>query len=190
MPILSSTNLVLAVGHGARFYGWLFIVCNTRDTSTSFNSNQANQLGTTMNRVLCFWIFCVLANLAPICAAAMESTTQTAQLGPGDHTLVLQVGGRERRYVIHLPESYDGKHSVPVVIMFHGGGATPKMLSRKRGGQVKLISLGFSLPFLKVHCQILPNRATSAPIRKPGTTHRTASPPRNWTSMTAHSPVR
>ena len=33
--------------------------------------------------------------------------------------------GRERWAVIHLPQSYDGKKAVPVVLVFHGGGGFP-----------------------------------------------------------------
>jgi polyhydroxybutyrate depolymerase len=139
--------LLLAVSHGGQFYDWLFIDDNDPGSSTSFNSNQANQLEATMNRVLCFWIFCALANLAPICADAMESTTQGAQLGPGDHTLVLQVGDRERRYVIHVPESYDGKHAVAVVIMFHGGGGNAKNAIAETGWTSKADRVGFLVAF-------------------------------------------
>jgi len=47
-------------------------------------------------------------------------------LGPGDHTRTLAWGGKERRYALHVPRSYDGRKSYPVVLVFHGGGSNAK----------------------------------------------------------------
>ena len=41
----------------------------------------------------------------------------------GDHTRTLQVDGRERSYVVHVPPHYDPQGPTPVVLVFHGGGS-------------------------------------------------------------------
>lgn len=44
----------------------------------------------------------------------------TDPLGPGNHTRTLQMGGRKRTYVVHVPESYDPMKPAPVVLALHG----------------------------------------------------------------------
>ncbi|MFZ5909654.1 MAG: alpha/beta hydrolase family esterase [Chloroflexota bacterium] len=39
-----------------------------------------------------------------------------------DPTLTLTVDGLERSYILHAPDSYDGRRPVPLVLDFHGGG--------------------------------------------------------------------
>src|SRR5204863_9455486 len=41
-------------------------------------------------------------------------------LGPGTHTRVLTVNGRERSYVVHVPPKYDSAKPTPLVLVFHG----------------------------------------------------------------------
>src|SRR3954471_20870221 len=41
-------------------------------------------------------------------------------LTPGNYTRTLQVAGRERSYVVHVPTQYDAKQPTPVVLVFHG----------------------------------------------------------------------
>jgi polyhydroxybutyrate depolymerase len=41
-------------------------------------------------------------------------------LGPGDHTRQLKMGELKRPYRIHVPESYDPKKPMPVVVVLHG----------------------------------------------------------------------
>ncbi len=43
-------------------------------------------------------------------------------LPPGDSTRVLEVEGRKRSYILHVPISYQSAKPVPVVLVFHGGG--------------------------------------------------------------------
>jgi transposase len=41
------------------------------------------------------------------------------RLGPGDHTRTLQVAGRERSYLLHIPPTYDPQRPTPVVLAEH-----------------------------------------------------------------------
>jgi polyhydroxybutyrate depolymerase len=42
----------------------------------------------------------------------------------------LPYGGMERTYLLHLPQAYDGKESLPVLFVFHGGGGQGKGMAR------------------------------------------------------------
>ncbi|MBW2622395.1 MAG: hypothetical protein JRD68_05775 [Deltaproteobacteria bacterium] len=57
----------------------------------------------------------------------MDSQQETE----GDHRYRIMVDKREREYLVHLPPGYDGKESIPVVIMFHGGGGTAMAAARE-----------------------------------------------------------
>ena len=43
-------------------------------------------------------------------------------LGPGDYEFSLTSDGLERKYLVHVPSSYDAIQSTPVVFNIHGGG--------------------------------------------------------------------
>ncbi len=51
-------------------------------------------------------------------------------LQPGDYRRSLTVDGRERTYLLHVPPSYDGHRSVPLVLVFHGGGSNADQMVR------------------------------------------------------------
>lgn len=42
-------------------------------------------------------------------------------LGPGDVEKSLESEGRARKYIVHLPPSYDGSRPFPLVLVLHGG---------------------------------------------------------------------
>jgi len=48
-----------------------------------------------------------------------------------DYTESMQSGDLTRTYYIHLPLSYDGQQAVPLVLAFHGSGATGQDLSQQ-----------------------------------------------------------
>jgi len=64
-------------------------------------------------------------------------------LGPGDHTRTLEVDGRERSYLIHVPEKYDPRQPTPVVLVFHGAGTNARMMVRFCGLSEKADEAGF-----------------------------------------------
>ena len=51
---------------------------------------------------------------------AVALAANTDSLAPGNHTRTLQVDGRERSYLVHVPPSYDSTQHTPVVLVLHG----------------------------------------------------------------------
>jgi polyhydroxybutyrate depolymerase len=49
-------------------------------------------------------------------------------LGPGDHYLSVKVDGRNRSYLVHVPEKYSGDKATPVVLVFHGAGTNAAIM--------------------------------------------------------------
>jgi len=54
---------------------------------------------------------------------ALLSATRGAALEPGDHRRLLEVDGRQRTYLVHVPPGSDPATPRPLVLVFHGGGA-------------------------------------------------------------------
>ena len=53
-----------------------------------------------------------------------------AKVEVGDRWRSLSFDGRERRYLVHIPPSYDGRAPVPLVIVLHGGGGNAESAVR------------------------------------------------------------
>src|SRR5262245_53543218 len=62
--------------------------------------------------------FLLLATMAQIDTALI----------PGEHTRTVVVAERQRSYFVHVPRSYDGTKSAPVVLAFHGGGSNARQM--------------------------------------------------------------
>src|SRR5437660_516926 len=65
------------------------------------------------------------------------------QLGPGNHTRSLEVGGRTRTYLVHVPPGYEAQKATPVVLAFHGGGSNAEQMVRFSGLNEKADRAGF-----------------------------------------------
>jgi polyhydroxybutyrate depolymerase len=100
-----------------------------------------------MKQVLRFCVFCVLTILASSWVYAIQPMEQGRRLGSGDHLLSLKVGNRERRYIVHVPMSYDDGRPTPIVVMFHGGGSTAKDAIAETGWTEKADHVGFLVAF-------------------------------------------
>ena len=74
-------------------------------------------------------------------------TTRPRPASSGDHNFTIRVGELDRRYTVHVPTGYDGKTSVPVVIMLHGGGGTGKAAATETGWGAKADEAGFLAVF-------------------------------------------
>ncbi|HTS18931.1 MAG TPA: PHB depolymerase family esterase [Verrucomicrobiae bacterium] len=76
-----------------------------------------------------------------LCVVAISSRAEP--LKPGDHNLTLTTGGRDRTYLLHLPPVYDGKRSLPLVIVLHGGGGNARGAVKMTGFSDKADKEGF-----------------------------------------------
>ena len=62
-----------------------------------------------------------LIAMAPIIACSPRGRPeQAASLTAGNHEFTIRHGGRQRRYIVHVPPGATGK--LPVLLAFHGGG--------------------------------------------------------------------
>jgi polyhydroxybutyrate depolymerase len=64
-------------------------------------------------------------------------------LSPGDQTRTLIVDGRKRSYLIHLPPNLDPHKPTPVVLLFHGAGASGSLMVPFTGMRKKADDAGF-----------------------------------------------
>ena len=65
----------------------------------------------------------------------------------GNYTFALQVDELERRYIVHVPPRYDGKTPVPLVIVLHGGGTSPRTAMSETGWMTKADLAAFLVVF-------------------------------------------
>lgn len=59
----------------------------------------------------------------------------------------LHHGGRERRYLLHVPASCDGSRPAPLVLVFHGGGGGPETVRDRSAFAAKADAEGFIVAF-------------------------------------------
>ena len=79
---------------------------------------------------------------------ADSGTRQTAgSTTPGTHSFAIRVKGVERRYLLHVPPTYNPARKWPVVVMFHGGGGTAWFAMRETGWADKADKEGFLAAF-------------------------------------------
>lgn len=67
-------------------------------------------------------IFWLLAFFFLPLGSLFSSIAFSASLPPGDHSLALKHGGRDRTYIVHMPPSTPQTKQLPVVLNLHGGG--------------------------------------------------------------------
>ena len=80
---------------------------------------------------------------APATQPAAKPTTRPAVLTPGDHRLNLQVDGRTRTDLVHVPPGFDAKKPTPVVLIFHGAFTNGAMMVNFCGLSKKADTAGF-----------------------------------------------
>ncbi len=56
------------------------------------------------------------------------TVSQSAPLGPGDHTRIVMVDKQPRTYLVHIPKRYDPKKATPVVLALHGAAMNGPMM--------------------------------------------------------------
>jgi len=72
---------------------------------------------------LCFLLLVCLTSCGSV---AQQGGKDLKSVPPGDYSFVIKIGGLERFYIVHVPQDYDVKKNIPVLIMLHGGGGTAK----------------------------------------------------------------
>jgi len=82
--------------------------------------------------------------------ASPGSGSALAQAQPGDSTHKLQHGGLTRKYLVHVPRSYDAAKPTPLLLAFHGGGGHMELQASDEsyGLTAKSESTGFIVVFL------------------------------------------
>ena len=70
-----------------------------------------------------------------------------APMAAGNNRVWLSVGSLLREYLVHVPESYDGRRKVPVVLMFHGSGGSLDETANVTGWIQKSDEVGFLAVF-------------------------------------------
>jgi len=78
-----------------------------------------------------------------VCVALASAPPGAGPLAPGDHTRTLQVDGRERSYLVHVPPKHDPKRPAPVVLVFHGAATNGRMMVHFCGMNKKADEAGF-----------------------------------------------
>lgn len=81
--------------------------------------------------------------MVPTLIATVLLAADPQPLGPGDHARTLQVGGRDRSYLVHIPPKYDPKKPTPVVLAFHGGATNAPIMALASGLSEKADEAGF-----------------------------------------------
>jgi polyhydroxybutyrate depolymerase len=82
------------------------------------------------------------------CAIQPASTSQSSidtqvAIHPGDYNGSLNVDGRKRSYVLHLPSSYNNKTKMSLVIVLHGGGGNAENIMTMTDFSTKSDAAGF-----------------------------------------------
>ena len=85
--------------------------------------------------------------LIAVQALAEEKPSSPAKgqgpLDPSDHTRTLQVDGRTRSYIVHVPPKLDPKQPTPVVLAFHGAATNASIMALSSGLSDKADEAGF-----------------------------------------------
>ena len=80
---------------------------------------------------------------ASLLAGSAYRGFQEGASGQGNKPGSLDIGGRTRRYFLHVPPTYDGKKPLPLVLVLHGGGQSPESAERMSGMSAKADKEGF-----------------------------------------------
>jgi polyhydroxybutyrate depolymerase len=65
--------------------------------------------------------------------AALAARSTAPPIAPWDRAENVRIGGFDRRFIVHVPPSFDGKRKFPVVIMLHGAGGTGQQAMEQTG---------------------------------------------------------
>ncbi len=86
------------------------------------------------------WIVLAMSVLAACSSAPPKPAPSVAA---GDRVLHMQYGGRQREYILHLPPAYASGRKLPLVVVLHSGGGTPRLIEERTGMSLKADREGF-----------------------------------------------
>ena len=78
-----------------------------------------------------------------VALVASEPGYYTHETTAGNYLKKIEAGGRLREYRLHLPSGYDDTRRLPLLLAFHGSGATGSVLERETSLDDVADSLGF-----------------------------------------------
>lgn len=86
-----------------------------------------------------------LALLAAVILAGCSSAPlkPAPAVSVGDRVLHMSYGGREREYILHLPPAYAQGRPLPLVVVLHSGGGSPRLIEERTGMSIKADREGF-----------------------------------------------
>ena len=102
----------------------------------------------TTSRKLRIGLMAVLAIML-LALVASDSEYYTHKTIPGDYLKKMNVNGRRREFILHMPSAYDGKRRLPVVIVLHGSSAGASVVER----ETSFDRVADSLDFIAVYPQ-------------------------------------
>jgi polyhydroxybutyrate depolymerase len=91
-----------------------------------------DKLPTNMNRAVIMSSLSFMIGFILLLQAA-TARERNEQISRADQSFIIEVNGIMRRYLLHLPFSYDKSKPSPLVFVFHGGGATPEIAAARLG---------------------------------------------------------
>jgi polyhydroxybutyrate depolymerase len=96
-------------------------------------------------RLLALLGFIILPIIAALAAWGLRSAAANSQSGlvPGETTMSITIGGRNRTFLVHAPPSYTGQVPVPLVLDLHGLGSNSSQQAGLSGFRGKSDEAGF-----------------------------------------------
>ena len=85
--------------------------------------------------------------LALIFIITFSVDSQIGPLKPGDYLRSLDIGKEKRTYLVHLPPSYDPNKPMPVVLAYHGGATSARIMVTFSGLNGKSDEAGFMVVY-------------------------------------------
>jgi len=99
--------------------------------------------------IIALTIVSLVVYLAGLLVAASVWKSNENASAPEKRTDTLEIGGRTRFYFVHTPPAYDGKKSLPLVLVLHGGGQSPESAEWMSGMSAKADSENFLVAYPK-----------------------------------------
>jgi len=125
--------------------GFLRLNSDGRQSGLRDESQAGKPYRRTAGRLLALLGFIILPVIAAIGAWGLWPAAATSQsvLVPGETTMSITVGGRNRTFLLHVPPSYTGAVPVPLVLDLHGFTSNSSQQAALSGFRGKSNEVGF-----------------------------------------------